>query len=79
MAAGQFWGGDANAIVIVGGEECEHEACALIAARVMADDDFPHARLLIDKMCSGTATCVFQGTTDIKVGTSVEYAIGEVR
>ena len=75
--AGRFWGSDGYAIVIVGGEECDHDSSALIGATVMADNDFPHAALLVDESRSGTATCVLQSTTGIEVGTKVKYAIGE--
>ena len=75
--AGHFWGSDANAIVIVGGEENKHHTSTVIAASVMADDDFPHAGLLVDEMHSGVATSVFQGTSDLKVGTRMKYVVGD--
>ena len=74
---GHFWGSDANAIVIVGGEECEHDASAVIAASVMADDDMPHAALLVDRTRDGVARCAFQGTSDMEVGARVRYSLGK--
>ena len=75
--ASHFWGNDANAIIIVGAEENEHHTNTLIAASVMADDDFPHPGLLVDETRSGVATTVFQGTSDMEIGKRVEYTISK--
>ncbi len=72
--AGQSLGGEADTIVIVGGEDCEDHASAIIAGFARADDEY--AAVLIDATRSSTATVVSNEMTGLKIGERVRYAVG---
>ena len=73
--AGQSLGGEADTIVIVGGEDCDDHASAIIAGVARPNDGY--AAVLIDATRSSTATVVSNERTGLKISERLRYAVGE--